>query len=206
MSAVLREGPDALAALLAYVARVRDEKLGTIRAAAEAECRAVRGAARARARAQVRQALREARQDADGRISLARAAAQARLRRERQALTLAALDQVGAGVEAALRARWTDRDARARWTAMALAEAARALPAGAWTVTQPPDAAPVAAAMLPEGVTLEQRADPGFSAGLRIRCGEALLDATVEALLRERDRIAALWLGELERQRRKAAP
>lgn len=206
MNDVLKGGPDALAALLAYVARVRDEKLSTLRAAAEAECRAVLGAARAKARAGVRQALREARQDADARIAVARAAAQARLRRERQALTLVALDKVGVEVESALRARWSDRAARARWTAMAVAEAARSLPPGVWTVVQPPEVPPLVAATLPEGVTLTQRSDPGFSAGLRISCGEATLDATAEGLLRDREHIAALWLGELERQRPEAAP
>ena len=38
MNAVLKPGPDALAALLAYVAQVRDRKLAQIREAAAAEC------------------------------------------------------------------------------------------------------------------------------------------------------------------------
>lgn len=201
MSAVLKAGPDALAALLAYVAQVRDRQLGQIRAAADKECGAVLGAARARAREQVRQALREARRDADGQIALARAAAQARLRRARQALTSSALGGVRARVERAMRARWADPAARAGWIAMALAEAARHLPAGTWAVSHPPGTALPEGGALPEGVTLEAQPEPGIEAGLRIAAGEASIDATLPGLLRADTRIAALWLGELERRR-----
>ena len=201
MSAVPKQGPDALAALLAYVAQVRDRKLDETRQAADAECRALIAAARARARAQIRVALREARRDADTRIALARAAAQARLRRARQELTSAALSGVQQRVERGMRGRWADPAARAQWIAMALSQAARHLPVGTWSVSLPPGAALPAAAGVPEGVTLEARADPAIEAGLRIARGDAVLDATLGALLRAPGRIASLWLGELERRR-----
>lgn len=201
MNAVLKQGSDALAALMAYVAQVRDRKLGEIRAAAAAECEKLVGSARARARAQIRQALREARADADARIALARAAMQSRLRRQRQALTLAALAGVQQRVGAAVGARWADRATRRAWVTMALAEAARSLPAGAWTGRHAPDMGALPATTLPDGVTLELRPDADIAAGLRIRCGDAELDATPAGLLREPQRVAALWLGELERRR-----
>jgi hypothetical protein len=202
MSAVLKQGPDALAALMAYVAHVRDHQLDQIRAAGAGGCVAVLDAARARARAQIHAALRETRADADAQIALARAAMQSRLRRRRQALTLAALADVHARVAAALQARWDDAAGRRQWVAMALAEAARSLPVGAWTVRHAPGAAISPAGALPEGVTLESQVDAALAAGLRIRCGAAELDATPAGLLRSPERIAALWLGELERRRR----
>ena len=205
MSAVLKQGPDALAALMAYVAGVRDKRLDALRAAVQAECAALLDAARAKAREQIRQALREARQDADAQIAVARAAMHARLRRKRQALTLASLADVQARVAAALAARWADPVARRAWTAMALAEAARALPAGRWSVAQAAPAGALPPVDLPDGVTLAAQADAAIAAGLRIRCGDAEIDATLDGLLRGRERIAALWLGELERRRASAA-
>lgn len=205
MSAVLKQSPDALAALMAYVAGVRDKRLDVLRAAAQAECAALLDAARARAREQIRQALCEVRQDADAQIAVARAAMQARLRRKRQALTLASLADVQARVAAALAARWADAGARRAWTAMALAEAARSLPAGRWSMAHAADAGALPALELPAGVTLATQADATIAAGVRIRCGDAELDATLDGLLRGRERIAALWLGELERRRARAA-
>ena len=206
MSAVLKQGPDALAALMAYVAGVRDKRLDALRAAVQGECAALLDAARAKAREQIRQALREARQDADAQIAVARAAMHARLRRKRQALTLASLADVQARVAAALAARWADPAARRAWTAMALAEAARALPAGRWSVAQAAPAGALPPVDLPDRVTLAaQQADATIAAGLRIRCGDAEIDATLDGLLRGRERIAALWLGELERRRAAAA-
>jgi hypothetical protein len=201
VSAVLKQGPDALAALLAYVAQVRDRRLAEIDESARRECKALLGAARAKAREQVRQALREARRDADAQVARARAAAQSRLRQARQALTLEALAGVQARVESAVRARWAGAQSRAAWVALAFDEAARHLPRGAWDVTHAPGlrAPPV----LPEGVTLRASADPALAAGVRIRCGEAEVDATPAALLREPSRVAALWLGEFERRRDK---
>ena len=201
MSAVLKQGPDALAALLAYVAQVRDRRLEQIRQAADAECKALVDAARAKARAQIRQALNEARRDADARIALARAGAQARLRRVRQALTSKALAGVQERVERGVRARWADPAARARWIAMALAEAAHQLPAGVWSVALPPGASLPENTSVPDAVKLETRTDAAIGAGLRIACGDAQLDATAGALLRAQGRIASLWLGELERRR-----
>lgn len=195
----LANGPDALAALMAYVAGVRDKRLDALREAAAAECAELLAAARAKARAQVRQALREARADAEAQVAVARAAMQARVRRRRQALTLAALAGVQARVAAKLGARWGDADARAAWIAMALAEAARSLPPGTWGVALPAGAGPLPAA--PDGVTLTVAADASIAAGLRVRCGDAEIDATLDGLLRDPERIAALWLGAIERRR-----
>lgn len=206
MSAVLKQGPDALAALMAYVAHVRDHQLGAIGEAARKECAAVLGAARAKARAQIREALREVRADADAQVAVARAAMQSRLRRRRQQLTLAALVDVRERVAAALRARWNDPAARRQWLAMALAEAGRALPRGTWTVRQAGGATALPVELLPDGVTLESEDDAAIVTGLRIRCGAAEIDATLDGLLRSPERIAALWLGELERRRRARAP
>jgi len=201
MSAVPKQGPDALAALLAYVAQVRDRQLDEIRQAAAAESKALIDAARAKARAQIRQALAEARRDVDARIALARAGAQARLRRARQELTSAALSGVRERVAQGVRARWADPAGRARWIAMALADAGRHLPAGAWSVFLPPGVPLPADATVPATATVEVRADATLEAGLRIACGDAQLDATLGALLRAPGRIASLWLGELERRR-----
>lgn len=201
MNDLPRQGPDALAALMAYVSGVRDQRLAALQAAARDECAALLAAARSRARGQIRQALGEVRADADTQVAVARAAVQSRLRRARQALTLKALDGVHERVAAALRARWAAPPSRRQWILMALAEATHSLPPGRWEVSLPPAAGPLPATTVPDGVELASRADPSIEAGVHIRCAAAALDATLAGLLRERERIAALWLGELERRR-----
>jgi len=205
------DGDRGLAALLRYVADVRDRTLAGIRQKAAGEAQVLVRAARARAGEQIRHALREARQDADARIGLARAQAQARTRRARHALTLLALQKIWARLETALRERWNDGVARQAWVEQALAHAGDHLPAGRWCVAHP-------AAWNPEecrsafdalrarrsGVTLTFES-AALAAGVRVRCESAELDMTVAGLLRDRARIEGAWLAELERASKKGS-
>lgn len=59
----------------------------------------------------------------------------------------------------------------------------------------------VSPAALPDGVRLEHHADPAIGAGVKVASGGAELDATLDGLLHGGERIAALWLGEIERLR-----
>ncbi len=201
-----------LPALLRYIAEVRDRALAGIRRKAADEAQVLTRAARAKAAEQVRQALAEARRDTDSRIGLARAQAQARLRRARHALTALALQQVWTPIEQALRERWNDVAARKAWVETALAHAQRHLPGGAWRITHPaawnPDECRAAFDAL-----RAQRADAtlafepaALAAGLRVQCGPAELDMTVAGLVRDRPRIEGVWLAELERARQPAKP
>lgn len=193
-------------ALLRYIAQVRDRRLEEIRAQSARERGTVLATARARSRAEVRRALREARADADARVALARAGAQARLRQARHARMSAAVAAVWPHIEAAVRRRWDEPEARRAWIAMALGEAARHLPGGAWHIEvpvalAPDDAADALRALVerrPDAVP-QLAADPGLEAGLRVHCGEARLDASVAGLLRDRARVQGQWLATLAR-------
>lgn len=195
------------AALLRYIAQVRDRKLAEIHGHAAQERQTLLAAARRRAREQVRRALRDARQDADARIGVARAASQGRLRRARHERTCAAVAAVWPRLVDAVRQRWQCVEGRRAWIAMALAEAERHLPTACWTVSLPPgpargeSEAEVAAVLERRpGVTLEFTADPALDAGLRIASGAATLDASTQGLLRARTRVEGLWLAALARQ------
>lgn len=201
----MSNGAAGLAALLRYVAEARDRTLAEIRRKAAAEALALTRAARGKAAAQVREALREARGDADGRIGLARAQSQARLRQARHALTAGTLQRIWPRIERALAERWQDAAARRSWVDAALALAQRHLPGGTWSVSHP-------AAWNPEECRASfealraSRADVALAfapapleAGVLIECGAARLDAGAAGLLRDRARVEGLWLAELGR-------
>lgn len=202
----LRDASAALTALLRYVHGVRDHAVAEILARAEDERRTLLATARRRAREQVRRTWLEERRDAEAQLRVAAATAQARVRRARQALTLAALGQAWPRIEAAVHERWRAPAARKAWVALALAEAARSLPPGSWRLEHPatwdPAEAQEAVTRLRsfrEGVAVEPQARAELSAGVRITCGPAELDASAAGLLRDRAHVAGRWLAELER-------
>lgn len=197
-------GDQGLVGLLRYVAEVRDREIEAIRRKAADQAQVLTRAARAKAGEQIRQALREARQDADARIGLGRAQAQARLRRARHALTAVALQRIWTHIEQALRQRWSDAAARKAWIEQALAHAQRHLPGGTWQLAHPASWNPQECRTALEALRA-QRADvtlalepEALAAGVRVRCGATELDMTVAGLLRDRSRIEGVWLAELD--------
>jgi hypothetical protein len=109
-------------------------------------------------------------------------------------------------LRALLLARWRDPAGREIWVARALDQARRSLPPGPWTVRHAPDwGAPeaagatlaLAAGPKGEGRALRFLADPGIAAGLIIEGGAAVLDASLDGLLADRQRLEARLLALL---------
>jgi hypothetical protein len=164
---------------------------------------AARHAARERVRAALvpeRRRLREQGLALDARLATQRRLAGQRRLRER-------LDEAWRRLPESLASRWADTVARARWTAQALAAAAGSLGRGPARVNHAPGwPAPerdaFARALEARGlgpVTFEE--DAGAHAGLAVRAGGNLVDATAAGLVADRAAIDArladaLGLGE----------
>jgi hypothetical protein len=107
-------------------------------------------------------------------------------------------------LEAALVARWQSGPTRARWVQHHLERAIAALPALGWEIAHPvswaaeerEDAVRWLAAHGASGVRTV--ADASITAGVRIRAGHNLMDATLEGLLADRDAIEGRLLHYLE--------
>jgi hypothetical protein len=105
-----------------------------------------------------------------------------------------------------LERRWSDSDARRLWCEMAIREACASLPARPWTVELPGSwhekdtewlTNVIAEHELPRP---EIRIERSLPPGLRIHCGDALLDATLDGLIERQSEIEAHLLAAWERQ------
>jgi hypothetical protein len=131
-------------------------------------------------------------------------------------------------LRALLEARWRDPVGRETWVARALEQALGAFPAGPWTVRHASDwVAPEAAEPCVEvaaklrarlaaksqakssygaGTALRFLADPTLAAGLIVTGGAAILDASLEGLMTDRQRLEARLLALLAARDRGAIP
>lgn len=180
------------AALLALVEQYRRARCAELMAPAQEQARALLRTALAEGRRRVHTAIGEARQ----RIANELGAAQARLATERrlaeQARAVEVLHEAWTALRAALRARWTDAASRERWVDAHLARALATLPRGPWRIEHAEDwpaaerervAAQLAAAQV-GAVDWQPRAE--IDAGLRVRAGNNVVDATADGLLADR--------------------
>jgi hypothetical protein len=184
----------------------------------DAECRALLDKARAEARAQIATAYRQARSRLHEHVLMERANARARLhaaRAERDTRSRASGERANARLlelawpllRQSLLARWADRVTRQIWAEQALALARRTLPSGLWTVHHPPDWVaqewtPLAMRLTRELATAPRfQADAALSAGLLVVTEGAMLDASLEGLLKDRRRVEARLLSILAQLR-----
>jgi hypothetical protein len=122
-------------------------------------------------------------------------------------------------LRALLAARWRDAVGRDAWVAVALGQALEALPAGSWTVRHAPDwvapeaagpcvavvaklrarlaAKPQAKSSDGEVAALRFLADPTLAAGLIVKGGAAVLDASLDGLMADRQQLEARFLALL---------
>jgi hypothetical protein len=179
----------------------------------DTECRALLDTARAEAqglikrtylseRARLHQRVVSERAGARSRIHAAQAERDTRERAGGERANAALLDAAWPRLHETLMARWQDPAARDAWIDSVVAEAERLLPKGPWTLRH---ADAPAADWQALAVTLATRlgheprlvADQSLAAGLRIECAGAVLDGSLEGLLRDRGRIEsrllALW-------------
>jgi hypothetical protein len=200
------------AALLALVEDFRDRRCAELLDPAAEQARAILRSARAEGRRRVHTTIAEARQRLAGEIGAAQAqlATERRLAGQRRAMQV--LQQAWQELRAALLARWRDEQARRRWLDAHLARALHALPQQRWRVEFAPGwpqaeresfAARIAQAGV--GEASWQPCDD-IDAGVRIRAGNNIADATVDGLLADRAAIEGRLLDLLQGDDAAAGP
>jgi hypothetical protein len=190
-----------VAALLARVHRVRDERIGELRAVGAGQVEALRADAHREARRLLRAATRDKRERVRERCRQALAELDAARRRRAFDAERRLIDTALALLPGALERRWADPTARRAWCAQALRLAAARLVERDWRIALATDAsaderAALKAAAAAAGARAEF-APRAPRAGLAVSAGPSLVDATVPALLADRAAIAARLLALL---------
>lgn len=182
-------------ALLARVHRVRDERIGELRATGAAQREAIERGARREAHRLLRAAARAKRERIGERCRQALAEFNAQRRRQEFEQDGVLIEAALAALPTALACRWRDPPARRAWCDAALALAAARLVARDWRIAiaaglDAAEQAAVAAAAAQHGARAEV-VPSSAGAGLSISAGSSLVDATAAGLLADRPAIAA---------------
>jgi len=188
--------------LLDVVTRHRDEKCAELLASARAEAEEMVRAAWRKARARLHDEIIETRRRAYQTLASQEAQLQTRLRQQRQAEDVVLVAAARASLRAALLRRWQQPESRLQWSEAVVNTAAATLNGRGWTVLHPPGW-PVSEQQELLGRVTSQcgtrprlQADEDIQAGLRICAGDTCIDATLEGLLQDRDRIDAELLAQ----------
>lgn len=192
--------------LLRRVSREQETRTRMIGDDAAEQAHAIVTRARREARTRLRQAIEEERRQIERAIVERRAALDTEARRAGQATVLVLLERAWTQLPQAIAARWDDPATRGEWIQAACDYAAASLrPQATFIVEFDPQAAPDAgeAAQRMLGAhchqPVESRPVDGLGAGLRIRSGNACMDATIAGLLASRERVEAELLAEFDR-------
>lgn len=194
-------------ALLRRLSREQEMRTRRLRDDASEQARDIVRRARSEARARVRQAIVEARREGELAVARRKAAIETRARRTRQGTLRRLLEKAWERLPAALATRWDDPAHRQAWCEAACAQALRSLlRTDRLVVTVDArwrdELAPSIERCLPArdgSGSLEIAAVEGLGPGIKVRGGQACLDATIGGLLAARDRIAAELLAEIDR-------
>ena len=191
--------------------------ISALRAQRDRRCREIAGesrnrnrqllqSARERMRQRLHRAVDEERRHRADALLRARQRIDSNQRRNLLACYREYLREVWPLLVAELEQRWSDDEGRRLWCEMAIREACMSLPHEVWIVELPgtwpaSDNAWLMSAFsgheLPEP---ELRIGNGLPPGVRIRCGDACLDATLDGLLDRRTEIEARLLAGWESQ------
>ena len=191
-------------ALLRRLAREQESRTRRVRDEAATQAADIVHRARVEARMRVHQAVVDTRREDEMALARRRAALDTQARRSRQAMLRELLDRAWQALPAELQSRWLDPGARERWCDAACLAANRSLRHldrlqaevdPRWL----PQVGPLVRSRLEGSSNVEVTATEGLGAGLRIRAGDACIDATVAGLLAARERIASELLAEFER-------
>ncbi|WP_200235568.1 hypothetical protein [Thiohalocapsa halophila] len=187
-------------ALLKLVADERDKACREIRAEAETRARSLIHDAYRRERAALHERIVAERARAEG-ILRAAAAERATVERRRgEHADAALLAAAWPGLRAQLAERWANAEHRRAWVDTTLEQALERLPEHGWTIRHAggwPQAEREAALAGLGQAGIEPpalRADGDLEAGLIVAAGGAVLDMSLEGLLRDRARIEARLL------------
>ncbi len=189
--------------LLKLVDDERDEACRRILAEAERAAGEALRQVHRKEREHLRRRVNEERTRIQSKIQAVEAERVTRERRQQALRSADILAQAWPLVRAELLARWRDPAGRQRWVARSLRDAARALPAGPWTVRHAAgwpatEQQAVRDALARElGVEPHLRTEPDIAAGLVIDSGGAVLDASLDGLLADRPRLEARLLAIL---------
>ena len=192
--------------LIERVARYRDDRCSELRAAAALKVREIVRAARAEARASVHDALVQERARLERGARQAEARADLKARQQAQHEIRALLDSLWREIEGALAVRWQNEEYRRAWIEAALTEAGLLLSGRAWAIERgnpwPRSAIETVEALAPErgARSINWTYDDRIRAGLRIRAGPVLIDATIPGLLAHHDAIESAFLAEYTRE------
>lgn len=191
--------PDRAAALLALVAEDRDRRLAAIERDAANAQRAILAEARATARQRVREALEVERQRLRRHRVAADAALSTAVRRHDARRVAALLARGFERLEAALRARWSDAPGRSEWATHVMRIARSTLGPADWRIEAAPgwSEAERSALAASSSAPITWVEDATLGAGLRIRAGGNVIDATLAALLADRDAAGARLIERL---------
>jgi hypothetical protein len=188
-------------ALVGRVHRVRDERIGELRAANADQLATLASGARAEARRLLRAAAHDKRERVRERAREALAEVEAQRRRSGFGVERRLIDEALAALPAALERRWRDAALRRAWWLGAVRVAAARLVARDWQVAiagplDEPERAALAAAAATCGARVAFTASAA-RAGLAISAGASVVDATPAGLLADRSAIAARLLALL---------
>ena len=183
--------------LLDMVAQHCDEKCAAIRVNAEAEARALLRTAWREARQRMHSENAEIRRRVEHALASHEAQQQTRARQQRQADDGVLLVAARAALQAALVQRWQQPASRKKWCEALVNAAATTLDSKDWTVEHPADWPMSEHDALQQHITsmcgktprLQAKAD--ISAGVRICADGTCMDATIDGLLHDRERIDA---------------
>ena len=192
-------------ALLRRLGREQESRTRHIRDEAATQAADIVRRARVEARTRVHQAVVDTRREDEIALARRRAALDTQARRSRQATLRELLDRAWQALPAALQSRWLDATARERWCDAACVSAIRSLRhLDRLQVEVDPQwlahVGPLVRSRLEGPSKVDVTSSAGLGAGLRIRAGDACIDATVAGLLAARERIASGLLAEFERQ------
>ena len=183
--------------LLDVVTQHRDEKCAAIRTNAQAEARALLRTAWREARERMHNDNVETRRRLDHALASHEAQQQTRARQQRQVDDSVLLVAARTALQAALLQRWQQPASRQQWCEALVNAAVTTLDGKAWTVEHPADWPMSEHDALLQHINslcgkpprLQAKAD--ISAGLRICADGTCMDATIEGLLHDRERIDA---------------
>ena len=187
-------------ALLRLIETYRDQACQTLREEARAKARELIRRAYAKARSTLHQRVLAVRSRAEQIIQVAEAERATRMRRRVELRDVEVLAAAWPRLREAMLARWAAAETRKAWAETYVGQAIALLPPGQWTIRHPRDwpagEQDLAVSRVQEasGQPPVLIADPQVTAGLILSSAGAVLDASLDGLLRDRGRIEARLL------------
>ena len=198
---------DKLGSLLELVETNRRERCAAMIADAKALARQIVGKAFADARVQVHDDIAKLREDMQRKLRSAEAQRQTRLRQRRYQADRAALKRACDQLQDALQARWQRPRSRRLWINALIRQASKSLIDHRWRIEHPLNWSAEERRELGDRLHHDVGHVPNFepeaavTAGLRIHAGGTCVDGTIEGLLQNSDRIEAVLLAAINRNR-----